>query len=307
LYPLAVEQFNFNDYDLVISTSSGASKGLITAYNVPHISYMFTPTRYAWDQYWEYFCPENFSLWKRLVIPFFLLYLRIWDHASAQRPDYIIAISEIVKKRVEKYYKRKVDKIIYPPVETTRAKRSKTRGNYYVAIAPFEPNKGGRLIVDMAKKYNVNVKIIGSGTLKKALEKQAKGFENIEFTGRISEDEKYELLAGAKGFLFCGVEDFGITVLEANACGTPTIAFNKGGAIETVIEGKTGTFFTEQTVESLYGAIQKSEGYWDKKIYDEDFMVRHAEKFSRKRYFEEMYEFIEGAYLDFRERLGGVR
>lgn len=307
LYPIATESFCFNDYDLVLSTSSGASKGAITPYNVPHISYMFTPTRYAWDQYWEYFRPEHFTLWKRLVIPFFLVFLRVWDQASAQRPDYIIAISEIVKKRIEKYYKRKVDRIIYPPVDMKKAVLSEEKDDYYTAIAPFEPNKGGDLMINVAIKEKLKLVLIGDGSLRKKYEKLAKGYENIIFAGRVNDEEKNKILSKARGFLFCGVEDFGITVLEANACGTPVIAYAKGGAIETVIEGETGTFFYKQDVESLADAIKRSDEYWKYGKYNVKVMIANAEKYSRDRFIKESEEFIKDAYTEFKVNLGSVR
>lgn len=289
LWPIAIETFDLNGYDLIISTSASAAKGIVPGLNSLHISYTFTPMRYAWDMTFEYFNPLNFSLWKRLVIPMFLNYIRIWDVSATDRIDVMVPISEYIAKRIKKYYRRDPDPVIYPPVDVKKGKISEKKEDYLVAIAPFEPNKGGRLIVETAIRDGFNLKLIGDGTMKKELEERAKGHENIEFLGWLDEEgSKWDVVSKAKGYLFCGVEDFGIVPVEAMACGVPVIAYAQGGALETVVDGKTGIFFYEQTVDALSEAIK----LLDKKDFSSKDIQKHTEKFSRDRFIREIERLV---------------
>lgn len=295
LWPMAVESYDLRGYDLVISSSHVASKGVITSVNTLNICYLHTPMRYAWDQTFDYFNPKNFSLWKRIVIPIFLNYLRIWDVTSTNRIDKIVANSKFIAKRVKKYYRREADNYIYPPVDLKYADYSQKKEEYFTAISPFEPNKNARLIVETAIKYNLNVKLIGDGSMKKEMIKLAHGHDNIEFLGRISDEEKWKVVAKAKGLFFCGVEDFGIVPLEAMACGTPVIAFNEGGALETVVEGFTGVFFDKQDTQTLYNAIKKL----DTIAFDAKKMNEYTKKFSNERFKNEWGDYITKCLKEF--------
>jgi glycosyltransferase involved in cell wall biosynthesis len=255
--------------------------------------------RYAWDLTWTYFNPVNFSWWKRMVIPFFLTYLRIWDITSNNRYEKLIAISEYVNKRVLKYYKRAADKVIYPPVYIDLFDNSKEKEDYYVSIAPFEPNKRGDLVVDVAIKLGIKVKILGKGSTLKKLQERAKGYDNVEFLGFVSESEKVNLLEKAKGLFFVGLEDFGIVPVEAIACGTPVIAYGDGGAMTTVIDGKTGVHFYEQSVEAISEAVERCEKIRMQGAFDRKVMRAHAEKFSKERFVKEIHEFAENSWKEF--------
>lgn len=293
LWPSAIEGFDFNGYDLVLTSSSCAAKGVITPYNVKQICYMHTPTRYAWDQSWEYFNPKNFSWWKRQVIPYFLNYLRIWDYTSSLRIDTLIVNSNTVWNRVEKYYKRKPDFSLNPPVDVDKFYSSDDREDYYLSVAPYEPNKGGRYLINAAIKYGFRLKLIGEGSMRKSLEKLAKKHKNIEFLGRVSNETKYELFSKARGFIMPGVEDFGITLLEALASGTPIVAYKKGGALDVVQDGVNGVLYSDQSEESLYGGIQNLEGLIEKKGVPRLEMRKYAGGFSRERFKAELMRIIE--------------
>jgi glycosyltransferase involved in cell wall biosynthesis len=176
---------------------------------------------------------------------------------------------------------------VYPPVEIEQAQDSKRRGDYFVA-SPFDPNKGGRLIVDSAMRYGFKLKLYGTGPLSKELRKKARNHSNIEFLGWISDEERWKLLSKAKGYIYAGVEDLGIIPIEAMASGTPVIAYAKGGVLETVIDGKTGILFKDHTSTSLYEAILKLENTRFNKVV----LKKHARRFSKKRYLKEIDELI---------------
>jgi hypothetical protein len=191
IWPFVVENYDLNGYDLVISSSHSTAKGVITPIETPHISYMYTPMRYAWDMSSLYFNKDNFSLWKRLVIPLFLIYLRVWDIVSNKRIDHLIVISEFVNKRVRKYYKRDADSIIYPIVDVDNCPLVEEKEDYFVCLNPFEPNKGGRSIVSACINKGYNIKLIGDGSLRKELMHIAKDHKNIEFLDVESDEEKF--------------------------------------------------------------------------------------------------------------------
>ena len=292
LWPSAIESFKFEDYDIVLSVSHCVAKGVIVPENIPHISYIFTPMRYAWDMSYEYFNKKNFSVLKQIFINSFMPYLRFWDYYSSNRPQKIAVISEFAGSRIRKYYKRDYERIIRPPVDIDQALFNEKLSDYYVAIAPFEPNKYGDVIVDAAKHYGFKLKLIGEGSMKKKLEKSAKGFRNIEFLGRISDKEKFRILSRALGFITMGTEDFGIAPVEAQACGIPVIGYNAGGIKETVIDDKTGILLDRRTKESLGKATEDLELKMSMKYFDRKFIVEHAKQFSKEKYLKEMKSWI---------------
>jgi len=184
------------------------------------------------------------------------------------------------------------EKVIYPPVEIEKAIFDIKPSDYYVSIAPFEPNKYGNIIVDAAKQYGFKVKIIGEGSMKKSLQKSAKGFRNIEFLGKVSEKEKFKILSRAIGYITMGTEDFGISTVEAQACGTPVIAYDIGGVKEIVVDDKTGILLQSRTKESLGKAIEDLELKLNMKYFDREFIAKHAQQFSKERFVKEMKEWI---------------
>ena len=292
LWPSAIESLKFEDYDIVLSVSHCVAKGVIVPENIPHISYIFTPMRYAWDMSYEYFNRKNFSSIKQIAANLFLPYLRFWDYYSSNRPQKIAVISEFAGSRIQKYYKRDYDRIIRPPVDIENAIYSEKLSDYYVAIAPFEPNKYGDVIIDAAKHFGFKLKLIGDGNMRKKLEKSAKGFRNIEFLGRVSDKEKFKILSRAIGFITMGTEDFGIAPVEAQACGIPVIGYNAGGVKETVIDDKTGILLEKRTKESLGKATEDLEIKMSMKYFDRKFIVEHAKQFSKEKYLEEIEDWV---------------
>ena len=260
LMPLAFESFNFDEFDLVISVTSEAAKGIITKPKTKHICYCLTPTRYLWSGYDEYF--KN-SLLKLLSKPA-VGYLRFWDKIAAQRPDRYIAISKEVQGRIIKYYGRE-STVVYPPLalnpksETRNPKqfqntKSKIQ-NYFLIVSRLVRYKKIDLAVKAFNKLKLPLKIVGVGSGMKRLKTMAGS--TIEFLGNLTDEELVEYYKGCCSLVIPGIEDFGLTILEAQSFGKPVIAFRAGGALETIVENKTGLFFSEQTSESLSAAIKQ--------------------------------------------------
>ncbi len=290
LWPLAIESFDFKGYDLVISVSSSAAKGVVTPLGTPHISYLNTPMRYAWDMTFEYFTPKNFSWFKRLLIPFFLNYLRIWDVASTDRISYLVANSNFIADRVMKYYKRKVDTVIYPPVEPLEGKKGGKKADYYLYFGALEPNKGVKECVEAAVKYGFKLKVCGNGSLGNGLRKLAKGKSNVQFIENIKDNERKGLMAGAKALLFPSVEDFGIVAIEAMSVGTPVLGLDFGGTSETIVPGVTGVLIREQSSEAIWEGVRTL----GKIRFDKDEMIKHVRQLSKKKFQSSMKKVIEG-------------
>ncbi len=287
LFPLAVEQFDLRDYDLVISSSHAVAKGVITSSEQLHICYCHTPIRYAWDLYHEYV--ESLKGVRGLLARLFLHYIRIWDFSTLNRADYLIANSKFVAKRIRKIYGREAT-VIYPPVEVDKFEPETEKEDFYVTASRLVPYKKVDVIVE-AFKYLPNKKLIvlGDGPEFKKLKELAP--PNVELLGYQPFEKLKEYLKKARAFIFAAVEDFGILPVEAQACGTPVIAYGKGGVKETVIDGKTGLFFSDRNPEAIAKTVEKFEKIREQ-FYPE-FIRKHAEKFSKKRFQKEFGEFVE--------------
>lgn len=282
LYPLAIENIDVSNYDVIISSSHAVAKGVLTNSEQLHICYCHTPMRYIWDLYFTY---KN-SLNKKLQKLFFSLvshYLRIWDYSSANRVDKFIANSRYVANRIKKIYNREAE-VIYPPVETNKFDiYGGSHDSYYITVGRLVYYKRVDVIVEAFNRVkDKKLLIIGDGPEKKKLKKMAS--RNIEFLGEVPFKDMKSLLQRAKAFIFAGIEDFGIAPVEAQACGIPVIGYAKGGLLETVIDGKTGIFFYEQTPESLLNAIKRFEAIEDTfnpreiKEWAENFSVSNFHK-----------------------------
>lgn len=266
--PLAFENFNFDSYDLVISVTSEAAKGIITKPGTKHICFCLTPNRYLWSGYETYF--QN-SLLRNISKPV-VAYLRLWDKIAAQRPDSYFAVSQEVKKRIKKYYTRD-SKILYPPLILKGNNVKANPGKYFLIVSRLVPYKRIDLAIRACNKLNLPLKIVGVGSQKTYLKMISK--RNIEFLGFVSDFKLQSLYANCKALIFPGIEDFGTVMVEAQSFGKPVIAFKKGGALE-IIKEDTGEFFNEQTVESLSNLLEN----WDDKRYNTSLCIENSKRFS---------------------------
>ncbi|MDA3840654.1 MAG: glycosyltransferase [Patescibacteria group bacterium] len=294
--PMAVEFFDLDEYDLVISDASAFVKGVITPSETPHICYCHTPTRYLWDYTHKYIKELGYNKYFKKIISLVLNKVRVWDKAAADRVDYFIANSNTVKRRISKYYRRS-SKVIYPPVETGLFNIAENVGDFFLIGARLSPYKRFDIVIEAFKKTNLKLKIFGSGVDEKRLREIAGDASNIEFLGRISDEEKAKLYSECRAFINPQDEDFGITAVEAMATGRPVIAYRKGGATETVIEGETGEFFDLQNVNSIFNIISS----FDYKAYDSKAIREHALKFSVERFKKEIKDFVEEKINDFKK------
>lgn len=292
--PRAFESFDMSEYDLVISSNTSCSKGVITGANTLHICYCNTPMRYGWDFYHEYI--RNKGKLGKFIISCMMKNIRIWDRLSADRVDTFIANSHNVARRIKKHYRRD-SAVIYPPVRTHMFEAGEDSKDYYLAVSRLVPYKRIDLLVEAFAENGLPLKIIGDGSEYKELKKKAT--PNIQFLGRLDDKMVLKYMQGCKAFLFPGEEDFGITPIEAQACGRPVIAYGRGGALETVEDGKTGIFFKEQTSESVQEAVARFETM----EFDSNYIVTHAEKFSEVRFREELKNFIFEKYEEFQQSL----
>lgn len=294
LMPIAWERFDFSPYDIVISSSSAFSKGIITPPNTLHISYCHSPTRYLWSDTHSYVEELKQPKIVKMILPLFLNRLRSWDYLAAQRVDKFIANSEFVAKRIKKYYQRDAT-VIYPPVNTEDFKISSEIGNYYVMVSRLRPYKRVDLAIRAFNQLHIPLKIIGAGEEESSLKKIAKS--NIEFLGELNDEQRNKIVSGAKAFIHPQEEDFGITAVEAMACGRPVIAYQSGGALETVSEGLSGRFFAEQSWEALADAVIKFQA--EINSYDPLAIKQAADKFSTANFRANMLNFIAESWQNF--------
>ena len=274
LMPLAFESFDFSGFDLVISVTSEAAKGIRTQPGTFHICYCLTPTRYLWSHYDEYFNNPVFRTITRPVVDS----LKKWDTVAGTRPDEIIAISNEVKNRIKKYYGRE-STLVFPPVEVAVPFiDGLANGKYYLIVSRLVNYKKVDLAIKAFNKLKKPLVIVGIGREMGRLKRIAG--ENIKFAGQVSEKDLAGYYRGAKALIMPQEEDFGIVSLEAQSFGVPVIAYKKGGAIDTVIPGKTGVFFDEQKPESLIDGVKKFE----KMQFVVDNLFTNAKRFSKNEF-----------------------
>mgnify|MGYP001202679846 CR=1 FL=1 len=292
--PMAVEFFDLSEFDVVISDTSSFAKGVITKPDCLHICYCHTPTRYLWSDTHQYINELKYNKWFKKIIGMVLSSIRSWDRLAADRVDVFIANSKTVQDRIVKYYRRN-STVVYPPVETDKfsiidLNNQKPEEKYFLAGCRLAPYKRIDLVIEAFKNLGTDykLKIFGDGVDLERLKIIAQGSSNIEFLGRVSEDDKVKLFEGAQAFINPQEEDFGITVVESMAAARPVIAYRKGGATETVIEGKTGLFFDTQISSSLEEVLRKFYNY----TFNSAEIKAHAEQFSVKNFTKQIEEFI---------------
>ena len=296
LYPLAFESFDLSGYDLVLSNKSGFCHGVLTGPETLHVCYCLTPTRYVWD-FWRYAGRENLGRLSRGLLQPLLAYLRLWDRLAADRVDRFIAISTTVQRRIARFYRRP-SVIIYPPVDTERFVPSGQVDDYYLIVSRLVPYKRVDLAVQACSRLGRPLVVVGDGRDRASL--QAMAGPSVTFSGRLPDHDVADLMARCRALLFPGVDDFGITPVQAMAAGRPVIAYAAGGALDTVVEGQTGLFFREPAPEALGAAVEQFETL----AFDPARIRRHAEQFGRPLFEQQLTAYIEQQMKSF--RCGGV-
>ena len=297
LMPIAIEQFDLSDYDLVLSDSASFAKGVIVKPDALHICYCHTPPRYAWDDSHKYIEEFNLPGIIKKAVPLFMNYIRLWDREASLRVDKFICNSKFVAKRIKKYYNQEA-KVIYPPVDTKMFKKAKSGSaflnseNYFLIVGRLLTYKRFDIAIKAFNKLGKILKIAGDGPERKKLEKMAKG--NIQFLGEVFDNQLKNYYQNCQALIFPQEEDFGIVAIEAMACGKPVIAYKGGGAIKSVKEEKTGIFFNEQTVDSLVGAVKNFQS----EMFDSQKIRRHALKFSKEKFKKQIKDFVEKSYYE---------
>ena len=294
--PLATERLNLHEFDVVLSSTSAFAKGVLTRPDTLHISYCHTPTRYLWTDTHEYIEDLKHNKLIKMFLPRLIHKLRLWDKMSVDRVDHFIANSGTVKKRIHKYYRRDSD-VIYPPVDINTFFVSHEIGDYFVGGGRLVSYKRFDLLIKAFNRLGWPLKIYGTGPQMEELKQMAKS--NIQFLGRISDEEKARLLSKARAFIHPQVEDLGITPIEAMAAGRPVIAYPVGGVTETVIPGQTGVWFREQSWESLLNTlIHFNHENWDSGVIRE-----HAHRYNVNSFKERIERYVNDRYEEFEQGL----
>ncbi|WP_224485304.1 glycosyltransferase [Robertkochia aurantiaca] len=306
LFPLAIEQLDLRDYELIISSSSSVAKGVLTNHNQLHIVYMYSPVRYAWDLHFQYLKESGLeSGFKGFLAKYFLHKLRVWDLITANRPDYYIAISNYIAKRIKKTYNKEAF-VIYPPVDTSNFNISEVTKNYYITCSRMVPYKKIDLIVRALSGTDRQLIVIGDGPEYDKIKRIAS--ENVQLLGFVEKDQMLKLLKESRAFIFAAEEDFGIAPVEAQACGVPVIAYGAGGALETIngfypqqnieVERYSGVFFKEQTEESLIESLNCFEQVESR--FDKNVIRDNALRFRTERFESEFKELIDKLYRNWK-------
>lgn len=293
LMPLAFEQFDLSGYDLVLTSSHACAKGVVTRPETLHICYTHTPMRYAWDLYHDYQATVPRPL--KPLSAALLSYLRQWDVLAANRVDRFVANSKEVAKRIGKHYRREAA-VVPPPIDLERFEPSRQVSDHLLVVSRLVPYKRVDLAIQASNQTHVPLKVIGDGPLYKEL--RAIAGPQVTFLGHLDDATVASELARCRALLFPAFEDFGLVPLEAQASGRPVVAYGAGGALETVIDGVTGCFFPEQSVDSLVQAL----GRLDRIDFEPVAIRRHAEGFGFRRFAERMHGVIRTAMTEAADR-----
>jgi glycosyltransferase involved in cell wall biosynthesis len=293
LMPLAIEQLDVSAYDLVLSNSHAVAKGIITHPDQIHISYVHSPMRYAWDMQHQYLRQSGLDKKPHgMLARYFLHKLRLWDLRSAQGVDHFVANSHFIARRIQKTYRREVE-VIYPPIEADRFSPGTHKEDFYLTASRLVPYKRIDLIADSFKAMpDKRLVIIGDGPDLQKI--KSKASPNIEVLGYQPDEILLSYLQRAKAFIFAAEEDFGLVPIEAQACGTPVIAYGKGGALETVRglshSQPTGLFFPEQTPQAICKALKQFEE--NDSLFNTQYCTENAARFSPSQFYTVFKQFI---------------
>ncbi|EJE9926367.1 glycosyltransferase family 4 protein [Escherichia coli] len=298
--PLAIEQLDVSKHDVILSSSHAVAKGVLTGPDQLHISYIHSPIRYAWDLQHQYLRESNLHKgFKGLLAKWILHNIRIWDCRTSNGVDHFIANSKFIARRIKKVYGRNAD-VIYPPVDVERFTLNENKEQYYFTASRFVPYKRIDLIVEaFSHMKDKKLVVIGDGPEMNKI--KAKATSNIEILGYQSNSVMVDYMRNARAFVFAAEEDFGITPVEAQSCGTPVIAYGKGGALETIrpigVEKATGVFFYNQDVKSIIDSVNFFEQHSDEIILSDCRL--NALKFSEQRFKEEIKEYVMNRHAEF--------
>jgi glycosyltransferase involved in cell wall biosynthesis len=295
LYPIAFESLDVRSYDVVLSSTSAFAKGVITDPETLHVCYCHTPMRFAW-RYHDYMEREGYSAPVRYMLAFIINRLRSWDVSTSSRVDYFIANSTAVAQRIQRAYRRHAE-VIHAPVECDRFHLSNHIDDYFLLVSRLRPYKRSDIAIAAFNELGLPLKVIGDGDDRARLQRMAA--PNIEFLGYRSDAEVAEMLARCQALVFPGEEDFGRTPVEAQASGRPVIAYAKGGALDTVVEGETGAFFQEPHPQSLVDAVRS----FDAGEYDPVRIQEHARQFDVSVFARRIKEFLTAKAQEHRERM----
>ena len=299
LFPLAIEQFDLSSYDIVLSSSHAVAKGVLTHSNQLHIAYVHTPIRYAWDLYHQYLRESGLDRGlKGMLAKYFLHKIRLWDASTANRVDHYVANSRYIARRIQKTYGKPSD-VIYPPVDVDKFTLREAKEEFYLTASRMVPYKKIDLIVEAFSQTDKKLLVIGDGPDMAKI--KSKAGKNVELLGFADDKTMADLMGRAKAFVFAAEEDFGITPVEAQACGTPVICFGRGGARETVLDGESGLYFMEQNTKELLAAVAKFEQNYDK--FEPAKIRENSLKFSRARFEAEIKSYVEKKYEEFKDGL----
>jgi glycosyltransferase involved in cell wall biosynthesis len=295
--PLAIEQLELSSYDLIISSSHAVAKGVLTGPDQLHVSYVHSPIRYAWDLQHQYLRESRLDKGiKGWVAKIMLHQIRLWDYRTSNGVDYFIANSDFIARRINKVYRRDAD-VIYPPVDVSSFALEQQKDDFYVTASRMVPYKKMDLIVEaFSEMKDKKLIVIGEGPDFEKIKRKAGS--NVTLLGYQPFEVLLDHMQRAKAFVFAAEEDFGITPVEAQACGTPVIAFGKGGSLETVVgvdnPNPTGVFYKEQSVESLKKAISQFENQID--LFDPNIIRRNALRFSPEQFRQKFENFVNDKY-----------
>lgn len=300
ILPFAIEQLDVSCHDVIISSSHAVAKGVLTGPDQLHISYVHSPIRYAWDLQHQYLKNAGLSSGlKGIMAKYFLSKMRIWDYRTANGVDHFIANSHFIARRIKKVYGRSAD-VIYPPVNVDKFVVNEKKDEYYLTASRMVPYKRIDLIVEaFSHMPDKKLVVIGDGSEMKKVKSLAG--RNVEILGYQDDDTLINYMKNAKAFVFCAEEDFGITPVEAQACGTPVIAFGKGGSLETIIpignRNSTGVFFDSQNIKSIINAVELFEK--NQHEFSPLSCRKNSERFSEQRFRIEMNEYVSNKWNEF--------